>query len=66
MGFLQDRLVTYSMVLSVGFLLLVSLVISAGLTAVSAVVGGFLLIDAAAAHTRVYHSALCDDLQICA
>ena len=39
------------MVLSVGFLLLVSLVISAGLTAVSAIVGGFLLIDAAAAHT---------------
>jgi len=51
MGFLQDRLVTYSMVLSVGFLLLVSLVISAGLTAVSGIVGGFLLIDAAAAHT---------------
>jgi len=50
-GFLQDRLVTYSMVLSVGFLLLVSLVISAGLTAVSGIVGGFLPIDAAAAHT---------------
>ncbi len=50
-GFLQDRLVTYSMVLSVGFLLLVSLVISAGLTAVSGIVGGLLLVDAAAAHT---------------
>ena len=50
MGFLQDRLVSYSMVLSVGFLLLVSLVISAVLTAVSGIVGGFLPIDAATAH----------------
>ena len=45
-GFLQDRLISYSMVLSVGFLLLVSLVISAVLTAVSGIVGGFLPIDA--------------------
>jgi len=50
MGFLQDRLVSYSMVLSVGFLLLVSLVISAVLTAVSGIVGSFLSIDAATAH----------------
>ena len=50
MGFLQDRLVSYSMVLSVGFLLVVSLVISAVLTAVSGIVGGFLSIDAATAH----------------
>jgi membrane protein len=50
MGFLQDRLLSYSMVLSVGFLLLVSLVISAVLTAVSGMVDGFLLIDAATAH----------------
>jgi membrane protein len=50
MGFLQDRLVSYSMVLSVGFLLVVSLVISAALTAVSGIVGSFLSIDAATAH----------------
>jgi membrane protein len=51
MGFLQDRMVSYSMVLGVGFLLVVSLVVSAVLTAVSGIVGGFLLIDAATAHT---------------
>ena len=51
MGFLQDRLVSYSMVLAVGFLLVVSLVVSAILTAVSGIVGGFLLIEAATAHT---------------
>jgi membrane protein len=39
------------MVLGVGFLLIVSLVVSAVLTAVSVIVGGFLLIDAATAHT---------------
>jgi membrane protein len=50
MGFFQDRLVSYTMVLSVGFLLLVSLVVSAVLTAVSGIVGGFLPIDAATAH----------------
>ena len=50
MGFLQDRLLSYAMVLSVGFLLLVSLVISAVLTAVSGIVGGYLPIDAATAH----------------
>ena len=50
-GFLRDRLVSYSMVLSVGFLLLVSLVVSAVLTAVSGIVGGFLPIDAATAYT---------------
>jgi membrane protein len=49
-GFLQDRLLSFSMVLSVGFLLVVSLVISAVLTAVTGVVGGFLPIDAALAH----------------
>jgi membrane protein len=49
-GFLQDRLVSYSMVLSVAFLLLVSLVISAVLTAVTGIVGGVLPIDAATAH----------------
>ena len=49
-GFLQDRLVSYSMVLGVGFLLLVSLVVSAILTAVSGIIGGFLPIDAATAH----------------
>jgi membrane protein len=50
MGFLQDRLVSYSMVLGVGFLLIVSLVVSAVLTAVAGIVGGFLPIDAATAH----------------
>ena len=50
-GFLQDRLISYSMVLSVGFLLLVSLVISAVLTAVSGIVGSFLPIDAVTAYT---------------
>jgi membrane protein len=50
MGFFRDRLISYSMVLSVGFLLLVSLVISAVLTAVSEMLGGSLPIDAAAAH----------------
>jgi membrane protein len=49
-GFLQDRLVSYSMVLSVGFLLLVSLVLSALLSAVSRIIGGFLPIEAATAH----------------
>jgi len=49
-GFLRDRLISYSMVLSVGFLLLVSLVISAVLTAVSGLVDGFLSIDAATAN----------------
>jgi membrane protein len=51
LGFLHDRLISYSMVLSVGFLLLVSLVISAVLSAVSGILGGFLPIDAATAHT---------------
>jgi membrane protein len=49
-GFLLDRLLSFSMVLSVGFLLVVSLVISAVLTAVSGIVSGFLSIDAATAH----------------
>ena len=49
-GFLYDRLLSFSMVLSVGFLLLVSLVISAVLTAVTGIVGGFLPIDAATGH----------------
>ena len=49
-GFLLDRLLSFSMVLSVGFLLVVSLVISAVLTAVSGIVGGFLPIDAATTH----------------
>ncbi len=49
-GFLLDRLLSFSMVLSVGFLLVVSLVISAVLTAVSGIIGGFLPIDAATAH----------------
>ena len=49
-GFLQDRLVSYSMVLSVGFLLLVSLVLSALLSAVSRILGGFLPIEAVTAH----------------
>jgi membrane protein len=49
-GFLLDRLLSFSMVLSVGFLLVVSLVISAALTAVSGIVGAFLPIDAATAH----------------
>ena len=51
MGFVRDRLVSYSMVLGVGFLLVVSLVISALLTAVSGIVGGFLTIDPATAHS---------------
>ena len=49
-GFVQDRLVSYSMVLGVGFLLVVSLVVSAVLTAVSGIVGSYLPIDAAMAH----------------
>ena len=49
-GFLLDRLLSFSMVLSVGFLLVVSLVISAVLTAVSGIVGGFLPIGTATAH----------------
>jgi membrane protein len=49
-GFLLDRLLSFSMVLSVGFLLVVSLVISAVLTAVTSMVGGFLSIDATTAH----------------
>ena len=51
MGFLRDRLVSYSMVLGVGFLLLVSLIVSAVLTVVSGIIGGFLPIDAATAYT---------------
>ena len=51
MRFLQDRLVSYSMVVGVGFLLIVALVVSAVLTAVAGIVGGFLPIDAATAHT---------------
>ena len=47
MGFVQDRLISYSMVLGVGFLLIVSLVVSALLTAVSGIVNGFLPIHAA-------------------
>ena len=50
MGFVQDRLISYSMVLGVGFLLVVSLVVSALLTAVSGIVSGFLPIDAVTAH----------------
>jgi len=41
-GLLKDRFFSYAMVLGVGFLLLVSLVISAGLSALSQLVGGFL------------------------
>lgn len=44
-GVLQDRLISYLMVLSVGFLLLVSLIISAVLAAISGILGGFLTID---------------------
>ena len=51
MGFVRDRLVSYSMVLGVGFLLVVSLVVSAVLTAVSGIVGDFLTIDVATAHS---------------
>ena len=49
-GFLQDRLISYLMVLSVGFLLLVSLIISAALAVISGILGGFLTIDAATAY----------------
>ena len=49
-GFLLDRLLSFFMVLSAGFLLAISLVISAVLTAVSGVVGAFLPIEAATAH----------------
>ncbi len=49
-GFVRDRLVSYSMVLGVGFLLVVSLVVTAVLSAVSGILGGFLTIDAATAH----------------
>ena len=50
-GFVQDRLVSYSMVLGVGFLLVLSLVVSALLSAASGIVGGFLTIDAATAQS---------------
>jgi membrane protein len=50
LGFGQDRLVSYSIVLGVGFLLVDSLVVNALLTAVSGIVSGFLPIDAVAAH----------------
>jgi membrane protein len=50
MGFVRDRLISYSMVLGVGFLLIVSLAASALLTAVSTMVGGYLPIDAGTAH----------------
>jgi membrane protein len=50
MGFVRDRLVSYSMVLGVGFLLVVSLIFSALLTAVSGIVSGFLPIGAIMAH----------------
>ena len=50
-GFIQDRLISYTMVLGVGFLLVVSLVVSALLTAVSGIVGGYLTIDAATAQS---------------
>jgi membrane protein len=50
MGFVQDRLVSYSLVLGVGFLLVVSLVVSALLTAISGILSGFLPIDVATAH----------------
>jgi membrane protein len=49
-GFVQDRLVSYSMILGMGFLLVVSLVVSALLTAVSGILTGFLPIDAVTAH----------------
>jgi len=51
MGFVRDRLVSYSMVMGVGFLLVISLVISAVLTAISGIIGGFLTIAAATAHS---------------
>jgi len=50
-GFVQDRLISYTMVLGVGFLLVVSLVVSALLTAVSGIVGGYLTIEAATAQS---------------
>jgi membrane protein len=50
MGFAQDRLISYSMVLGVGFLLVVSLVVTAVLSAVSGILGGFLTIEPATAH----------------
>ena len=49
-GFVQDRLVTYLMVLGVGFLLIVSLAASALLTAVSTMMGGYLPIHVATAY----------------
>jgi membrane protein len=42
LGLLRDRFVSFGMVLSIGFLLLVSLVVSAGLAAVSQFMGGVL------------------------
>jgi len=41
-GFIKDRFASFSMVLGVGFLLLVSLVVSAGLAAVTQLMGGWL------------------------
>ncbi len=49
-GFVQDRLVTYLMVLGVGFSLIVSLAASALLTAVSTMMGGYLPIHVATAY----------------
>ena len=42
MGFLMTRVVSFGMILGIGFLLLVSLVISAGLTAVNSYMSGLL------------------------
>jgi membrane protein len=39
-GFIKDRFVSFSMVLGVGFLLLVSLIVSAVLTAITQLIGG--------------------------
>jgi membrane protein len=50
LGFAKDRLVSYSMVLAVGFLLVVSLVVTAVLTLISDIVGGYLWIDPALAY----------------
>ena len=49
-GFLRDRVVSFSMVLGVGFLLLVSLVVSAALTALTQVLGYLLPGTAALAY----------------
>jgi membrane protein len=50
MGFVEDRLISYSMVLGIGFLLVISLVVSTGLNALAEFFGAYLSFDAMTAY----------------